>query len=229
MNSPENWYYSNQGAPTGPVSRADLESMIRAGSVRADTLVWPGSGDWTPVAHSPLGWVFGGSAAPAPTPPPVMVGGGNRAPQGKYETFVFAELAPRLEPGERFELTALLFTGSLLRMAVAGAALGALGAASVGRQTLYFAVATDRRLFLIRTKMGLLSLQAVNLGLAEIRYDDIAQVATGGALMQRTTTLTMNDGSSVQLRLNSMGKVMSGQQQFQDRFPQLVQQHNTGR
>ncbi|MDQ6827464.1 MAG: hypothetical protein M3081_01195, partial [Gemmatimonadota bacterium] len=75
--------------------------------------------------------------------------------------------------------------------------------------------------------VGWLSLQAINLGLAEIRYDDIAQVSTGGTLNQRTTTLAMRDGSSVMLRLNSMGRVMSGQQQFQDRFPQLVQQRQS--
>ncbi|MDQ6829829.1 MAG: DUF4339 domain-containing protein [Gemmatimonadota bacterium] len=224
MTAPSNWYYVQQGAATGPVPSTQLESLVRAGSIRADTLVWPGAGDWLPAASSPLGWMFAGTPAPTPGLPPVFTGAGNPAPQGKYEAFVFGELTPRLEPGERFEVTAMLFTGSLLRLAAAGMALGAIGATAVARQTLFFAVATDRRLFLMQTKVGWLSLQAINLGLAEIRYDAIAQVTTGGTLNQRTTTLAMKDGSSVMLRLNAMGRVMSGQQQFQERFPQLVNQ-----
>jgi hypothetical protein len=114
----------------------------------------------------------------------------------------------------------------MMRLVAFGAAAGAIGAMVGGRQTMYFAAATDRRLFLIRTKVGLLALKAVNLGVVEIRYDDINHVSTGGTLNHKTTTIVMKDGSTTQLRLNTMGRAMSGQGQFQDRFPQLVAQRH---
>ncbi len=220
VNPPESWFYVQQGAATGPVPRATMEAMIRAGSVRPDTLVWSGSGDWLPAGNSALAFLFGGGGAPAP----VLQSSGMPAPQNKYESFVFAELAPRLGQGEQFHVTALLFTGSLLRLAAAGVALGAIGGAVTSGHALHFGVATDRRLFLIRTKMGVLALKTVNLGVSEILYDAIAQVTAGGTLNQRTISITMKDGTTVELRLNTVARTMSGQKQFIDRFQQLVQQ-----
>lgn len=225
-----NWHYLQQGAPVGPVTWSTLESMIRMGTLRPDTLVWPGSGEWIAAGSSALAPLFGGGAVPQPpygsAAPPASGGAYTTMPQGKYEAFVFAELATRLAPGERIELTALVWTGSMLRLMAFGAAAGAIGAMVGGRQALFFAAATDRRLFLIRTKVGLLALKAVNLGLVEVRYDDIAQVVAGGTLHQKNSTLMMRDGSTTLLRLNNMARSMSGQSQFLDRFPQLVAQRH---
>ena len=230
MNNDGNWHYLQQGLTVGPATRAALEGMIRAGTIRSDTLVWPGSGDWVAAGSSSLAPLFAGGVVPmvpfAGASPPMYGSGSPAMPQGKYEPFVFAELTPRLGPSERFELTALLWTGSMMRLVAFGAAAGAIGAMVGGRQTMYFAAATDRRLFLIRTKVGLLALKAVNLGVVEIRYDDINHVSTGGTLNHKTTTIVMKDGSTTQLRLNTMGRAMSGQGQFQDRFPQLVAQRH---
>lgn len=231
MSPDDNWYYLQLGVSVGPVTRAVLESMIQAGTIRPDTMVWPGAGDWVAAGTSPLAARFarGGPQPPAYVPPfqPIGAAVAPLTPQNKYEVFVFAELTPHLAPGERFEITALLWTGSMLRLASLGAAAGAFGAIVGGGMAIYFAAATDRRLFLIRTKAGLLALKAANFGLSEVRYEAVRQVSTAGTLHQRTIAIAMRDGSTVNLRLNTMARTMSGQRQFLDRFPQLVVQRHT--
>ncbi len=70
--------------------------------------------------------------------------------------------------------------------------------------------------------MGLVALQAVNLGMAEVRFDEVLQVQNGGTLNQKHTHFGMRDGSTVELRLNSLSHALSGQGVFLDRLPQLV-------
>lgn len=56
------WYIVIDGAPTGPVSAADLSAMVMKRHVGADNLVWcEGLADWTPI-----GAVLGASERPAP-------------------------------------------------------------------------------------------------------------------------------------------------------------------
>lgn len=66
MNNVEAWYYLQQGVSTGPVSRPDVESLVRAGTVRWDTLVWPGYGEWIAAGSSALAPIFSGSPPPPP-------------------------------------------------------------------------------------------------------------------------------------------------------------------
>lgn len=81
----DSWYYLNQGASVGPLTRQAMEAMIRAGTLRADTMVWPGFGDWVPASSSSLGPVFSGGAAPAgyAPPPPAGYNPGAMAPAKK--------------------------------------------------------------------------------------------------------------------------------------------------
>ncbi len=72
----DSWYYLNQGATVGPLTQQAMESMIRAGTLRAETMVWPGFGEWIAASASTLAPLFGGGAAPggyAPPPPPGFV------------------------------------------------------------------------------------------------------------------------------------------------------------
>lgn len=56
------WYIVIDGAPTGPVSAADLSAMVMKRQVGADNLVWcEGLAGWMPI-----GAVLGASARPAP-------------------------------------------------------------------------------------------------------------------------------------------------------------------
>jgi len=44
-----NWYYVTNGQQTGPVTEADFANLIRAGTIRDDTLVWhDGMPEWRP-------------------------------------------------------------------------------------------------------------------------------------------------------------------------------------
>ena len=134
----------------------------------------------------------------------------------KYEEFTQQELQGRLEAGEKIQVTAFLFNKSLVGMALVGA-LALLGGGY------FFAAATDRRLFLIQTKMGFISLKMMNLGITEIPYSNIESVEPGGALNQKTVTINTKDGSKLKLRLNTLAKFMSGQKVFLEQFPQLVE------
>jgi hypothetical protein len=70
VNNVEVWYHLQQGVSTGPVSRPDMESLVRAGTVRWETLVWPGYGEWIAAGSSALAPIFAGSPPPPPPPPP---------------------------------------------------------------------------------------------------------------------------------------------------------------
>jgi len=134
----------------------------------------------------------------------------------KYETYARNEIAPQLAPGEQVLHTAFLFNKSL----VAAALIGPLAATGSGY---FFAVATDRRLFLIKTKMGLFSLKAENHGLTEIRYETIAKIDPGGMLNQKTLAIHTVDGGKLPLKLNTIAKFMSGQKTFIDSLPRYVE------
>jgi hypothetical protein len=42
-----NWYYVEQGAQVGPVTREQLDQLFQAGRINGDTLVWQsGQDDW---------------------------------------------------------------------------------------------------------------------------------------------------------------------------------------
>lgn len=66
MNSVETWYYLQDSVSVGPLPRAAIESMVRSGVVRPETLVWPGYGEWIAASSSSLGPVFFGGGTPVP-------------------------------------------------------------------------------------------------------------------------------------------------------------------
>jgi hypothetical protein len=133
----------------------------------------------------------------------------------KYETYARNEITPRLAPGEQILHTAFLFNKSLL----AAALVGPLALAGSGY---FFALATDRRLFLIKTKMGLFALKAENHGLTEIPYQMIAKIEPGGMLNQKTIAIHTVDGGKLPMKLNTIAKFMSGQKTFIDSLPKYI-------
>jgi hypothetical protein len=66
--SDETWYYVQDGASIGPIPRPAVDALIRAGSIRADTLVSPGYGDWVAAGSTALAPMFAYGAVP-PVPP----------------------------------------------------------------------------------------------------------------------------------------------------------------
>ena len=50
------WYYATGGQQVGPITDAELEQLVRAGTITADTLVWrEGMTDWQPYARTQAG------------------------------------------------------------------------------------------------------------------------------------------------------------------------------
>lgn len=68
------WHYAWQGKSEGPVEEQALEDLIRAGRVRADTLIWAeGMANWEPAAKH-FGFAPAQPFAPVPPAPPPMPG-----------------------------------------------------------------------------------------------------------------------------------------------------------
>jgi len=83
------WYYSSNGAQTGPVSADDLKSMLADGRVRPTDMVWrEGMSDWVPASSvSELAVVAPVPTAAAPIQAAPQVG----ASPTPYQTPVAAQ------------------------------------------------------------------------------------------------------------------------------------------
>lgn len=126
----------------------------------------------------------------------------------KYDEFVHRELAPHLTPGEGIELTGFLFTKSLKTVILTN------GLSLIGGGY-YFAALTRKRMFIIATEMGIVSLKMENKGLSDIPYADIKSVKPSGFLNQKMIAIELKDGATFVFRLNSLAThYASGQKQF---------------
>lgn len=66
-----NWYYSNAGQQAGPVSEEEFQNLVRAGTIKADTLVWrEGMANWVP--YNTLSAPGTEPTAPSPLAPPAQ-------------------------------------------------------------------------------------------------------------------------------------------------------------
>jgi hypothetical protein len=126
----------------------------------------------------------------------------------KYDEFIHQELASRLSPGEAIEVTGFLFTKSL-RLSVVSHGLSLIG------DGYFFAALTRKRMMIIATEMGPVSLKMTNKGLGEFPYTYIKSIKPSGFLNQRMITIELNDGKSVIFRLNTLAAhYAAGQKQF---------------
>ncbi|MEY2563053.1 MAG: hypothetical protein QOH88_1246 [Verrucomicrobiota bacterium] len=132
----------------------------------------------------------------------------------KFDQFIQRELEPRLEAEEKITVTGFLFSKSLALIAL----VGPLALAGSGY---FFAALTPRRLFLIKTRMGLFSLKMANEGVIEIPYADINSIQRGGALNQKSITISLKDGAELKYRLNTFARQTSGQKDFIDTLCRL--------
>ncbi len=74
------WHYAWQGKSEGPVDALAMQDLIRAGRVRAETLVWAeGMAEWEPASRH-FGFAPPSSAAAPGTPPPMPRGGSTATP-----------------------------------------------------------------------------------------------------------------------------------------------------
>lgn len=134
----------------------------------------------------------------------------------KYDEFVHKELAPHLSAGEGIELTGFLYTKSLRAVVLTG------GLSLVG-DGYYFAALTRRRMFIIATTMGVVSLNMENKGMSEILYTDIKSIKPSGFLNQKMLAIELNDGKTLVFRLNTLAtNFASGQKQFIETLIEFV-------
>ena len=134
----------------------------------------------------------------------------------KYDEFVHKELAPHLSAGEGIELTGFLYTKSLRAVVLTG------GLSLVG-DGYYFAALTRRRMFIIATTMGIVSLNMENKGMSEILYTDIKSIKPSGFLNQKMLAIELKDGKTLVFRLNTLAtNFASGQKQFIETLIEFV-------
>ena len=134
----------------------------------------------------------------------------------KYDEFVHKELAPHLSAGEGIELTGFLYTKSLRAVVLTG------GLSLVG-DGYYFAALARRRMFIIATTMGVVSLNMENKGMSEILYTDVKSIKPSGFLNQKMLAIELKDGKTLVFRLNTLAtNFASGQKQFIETLIEFV-------
>lgn len=134
----------------------------------------------------------------------------------KYDEFVHQQLAPHLSAGEGIDLTGFLYTKSLRAVVLSG------GLSLVG-DGYYFAALTRKRMFIIATTMGVVSLNMENKGMSEILYTDIKSIKPSGFLNQKMLAIELNNGKILVFRLNILAThYASGQKQFIETLIQFV-------
>lgn len=85
------WHYTDQGGQKGPFSVEQMAALVRAGTVRGDTMVWSaGMAGWVPLSASPLAGQLGVPPAPpgaAAAASPDSFAGAIQACFAQYATF----------------------------------------------------------------------------------------------------------------------------------------------
>jgi len=70
------WYYDDNGKPTGPISEAELGTLVAQGRVRGDTRVWQeGMSNWLPYAQAKASAGAAAAASPGEAASSAIPGG----------------------------------------------------------------------------------------------------------------------------------------------------------
>ena len=130
------------------------------------------------------------------------------------DTFIQQQLPALLQPGEQVLNTAAVVKqpGLLWQLLLFGGLLLFLMTKA------YYAVATDRRVILIRTKMGMWGPKMVNLGTEIIDNAQISKVTTSGFANNRSITFHTQSGANT-VRIAPWSKIVTGQKEFLEQVP----------
>jgi hypothetical protein len=138
----------------------------------------------------------------------------------KQDDYLQSQLAQILQPGEQVLHAAYMRRqpGLLMQILLVGGLLLFLMTKA------YFAVLTNRRFILIRTKMGFWTggPQLLNLGLEQYDARQIQNVTVSGFANNRSMTFHMADGFKTTLRISPWFKQISGTKAFFEQVPGLV-------
>jgi hypothetical protein len=86
----------------------------------------------------------------------------------------------------------------------------------------YFGVVTNRRVVLIRTKLGMFGPKMANEGTEEIALHDIERVTTSGFMNNRSITFHKVGGVQDTIRIAPWFKFVEGQKAFLNEMPERV-------
>jgi uncharacterized protein (TIGR00266 family) len=113
--SQQEWFMAIGGHQVGPVTRDDVVTNLRNGTVDGSTLVFrAGMSNWTPLKDVPelSSFLAGGSALPAGVPPPLVPGRRAHEIDFKIEGNEMQFVEVELDPGE----SAVAEAGSMMYM-----------------------------------------------------------------------------------------------------------------
>jgi hypothetical protein len=138
----------------------------------------------------------------------------------KQDEYLMSQLHPLLQPGEHVLHAAYMRRqpGLLMQLLLVGGLLLFLMTKA------YFAVLTDRRLILIRTKMSFWSggPKLMNLGVEQYDVRQIRKVGISGFANNRSLTFEMADGTKQTLRISPWFKQITGTKAFFEQVPDLL-------
>lgn len=136
----------------------------------------------------------------------------------RFDDFIDSQLPSLLQAGERplYRANVTRAPGLFWRMVLSGGLLVFLMTKAC------FAVVTDRRLILIRTRLGFFGPKAMNLGIEEVPLSSIAKVTTSGLLDNRSITFHKTDGQSDTVRVAPWFEFVDQQSAFSNEMPQRV-------
>ena len=138
----------------------------------------------------------------------------------KQDDYLQSQLQQILQPGEQVLHAAYMRRqpGLLMQILLVGGLLLFLMTKA------YFAVLTNRRLILIRTKMSFWTggPKEMNLGMEQYDARAIQKVTVSGFANNRSMTFHMADGPAQTLRISPWFKQISGTKAFFEQVPNLV-------
>lgn len=138
------------------------------------------------------------------------------------EQYVMSQVGPMLQPGEQVLFIAQVRRqpGLLMQILLVG------GLLLFAMTKHYFAVMTNRRVILIRTKVGMLSFsgtgQLVNLGVEEWDLRNIKKVTTSGFANNRSMTFELADKGKQTIRISPWIKSLPGTKAFLEQAPMML-------
>jgi hypothetical protein len=139
----------------------------------------------------------------------------------KQDDYLQSQLPQVLQPGERVLHVAYMLRqpGLLMQILLVGGLLLFLITKA------YFVVLTDRRLILIRTKMGFWTggPQCLNLGVEEYDVRQLQKVTVSGFLNNRSMTFHLANAQAQTLRISPMVERLIGTKSFFQEVPRLVE------
>jgi hypothetical protein len=134
------------------------------------------------------------------------------------DQFIQSQVTPMLMPGEQVTHTAFITKapGLLWQILLIGGLLLYLMTKA------YYAVLTNRRLILIRTKLGMWRPKMLNLGVEQYDVTQMTGCTTSGFANNRSMTFSFRDGSKKTWRIGPWNKFVTGTKAFFEQLPTMI-------